>query len=402
MRNLLVAAALLLCAASPSRASATDVEIPSLRACPQSEDRRGWWWSRLSEKDALVKAGGSSVVFLGDSITHGWDVEGRTWWEKYFAGEPYRALSLGFGGDRTEHVLWRIAHGQLDGYRARVIVLMIGTNNTGHRSLAEETPIDTILGIRAILDALRERQPDAKVVLHPIFPRAATADSPLRRRNERVNRGIREFADGRRIIWVDFNDQFLTVDGRLSAEVMPDRLHPGGIGREIWANALIPYLNYVLAGDGTLLIPSRFAPRIDASVTEADGKLGVCSVPRTGERDWLKALHAHRLAVLSAPTNGFETVWVGDRTAPLAEVGADDLDLQVVGDATQHVIWRLENGELEGYSAKRFVVRVGAHNSPFDQPPGGVENGLRKIRAVIAARHPTAEIVVKSNWKKRK
>lgn len=401
MRNFLVAAALLLCAAGPSRAAAA-VEIPALRACPQSEDRRGWWWSRLKEKDALVKAGGSAVVFLGDSITHGWDVEGRAWWEKYFAGDPYRALNLGFGGDRTEHVLWRIGHGQLDGYRARAVVLMIGTNNTGHRPLAEETPIDTILGIRAILDALRERQPGAKVVLHPIFPRAATADSPLRRRNARVNRGIREFADGRHVIWIDFNAQFLTDDGRLPAEIMPDRLHPAGPGREIWANALIPSLNCILAGDGSLPIPSLFAPRVDASVTEADGKLGVCSVPRTGERPWLEALHAHRLAVLQAPTNGFATVWVGDRAAPLADPGPCDLDLRVAGDATQHVLWRLENGELEGYSARRFVVRAGAHNSPFDQPPGGVENGLRKIRAVIAARHPTAEIVVESSWRKRK
>jgi len=136
-------------------------------------------------------------------------------------------------------------------------------------------------------------------------------------------------------------------------------------------------------------------------VTEADGKLGVCSVPRTGERDWLKVLHAHRLAVLAAPTNGLETVWIGDRTAPLADLGPNDLDLRVAGDATQHVIWRLENGELEGYSAKRFVVRAGAHNSPFDQPPKGIENGLRKIRDIIAARHPTAEIAVESTWKKK-
>ena len=109
-----------------------------------------------------------------------------------------------------------------------------------------------------------------------------------------------------------------------------------------------------------------------------------------GTRDLAEKQPGEGLDILTGLGNGFDTSLSGDHP------------LRVAGGAPQHVLWRLENGELEGYSARRFVVRAGAHNSPFDQPPGGVENGLRKIRAVIAARHPTAEIVVESSWKKRK
>ena len=119
------------------------VPVASITPEPQSKDPNSWWQKRFAEKQELVKKGGSEVVFIGDSITHG--LEGSEVWKTKLAVAPYNALNLGFSGDRTEHVLWRLDHGELDGYKAKVIVLLIGTNNTGHRSRADETPVDTII-----------------------------------------------------------------------------------------------------------------------------------------------------------------------------------------------------------------------------------------------------------------
>src|SRR5574344_1724342 len=131
----------------------------AVRPVPVSTDPNNWWQQRFAQKQALIKAGGSQVVFLGDSITHNWEGPGKAQWDKYFAGAPYHALNLGYGGDRTEHVLWRLDHGELSGYSPSVIVLMIGTNNTGHHKFEDEPPLDTILGIKAVLDKIREKAP---------------------------------------------------------------------------------------------------------------------------------------------------------------------------------------------------------------------------------------------------
>ena len=109
------------CAFALALVASAAYEPLSQRPVPQSDDPNGWWQKRFAEKQKLVKAGGSEVVFIGDSITHG--LEGSEVWNKVFAAEPFKALNLGFGGDRTEHVIWRINHGELDGYTAKYNVL---------------------------------------------------------------------------------------------------------------------------------------------------------------------------------------------------------------------------------------------------------------------------------------
>ena len=220
--------------------------VPVLAVCAAQlsvTPQPGPWPDRWEEKLYDVKSLSGQVidaVFVGDSITHGWDRDGvgRGVWFKRFVKPGYKVLNLGFGGDRTEHTLWRIQHGSLDGYKAKIVVLMIGTNNTGHRNLAAEKPSDTIAGIKAVLAAIRERQSEAKIVLLPIFPRGATPGDALRMRNEQVNAEICKFADGKNIIWHDFNKKFLESDGTLTKEMMPDYLHPREKGYEIWAKEM--------------------------------------------------------------------------------------------------------------------------------------------------------------------
>ncbi len=206
-----------------------------------------WWMSRHEKKlDEIrqLKAAGLSpqVVFIGDSITHGWEDPGRAVWDRYF--KKYNALDLGFSGDQTENVLWRLAHGEVDGINPKVAVLMIGTNNTGNR---QEDPLTTAAGIRRIVEDLRQRLPDTRVLLLAVFPRDEKPTGPLRQINERVNGLIKGLDDGRHVYFLDINTSLTNRDGTLSKDVMPDLLHPNDKGYALWAQAMDPTLQRLLS-----------------------------------------------------------------------------------------------------------------------------------------------------------
>jgi lysophospholipase L1-like esterase len=153
---------------------------------------------------------------------------------------------LGYGGDRTEHVLWRLENGELDGYQPKLLILMIGTNNTGHRPAVQETPQDTADGIKAILELIARKSPSTKVLLLGIFPRGAGPSDAARIRNSQVNDLIKAYADGTRVTYMDLGPQMLESDGTLSREMMPDLLHPKEKGYGIWARAVLPVIKETL------------------------------------------------------------------------------------------------------------------------------------------------------------
>jgi arylsulfatase A len=196
-------------------------------------------WMRMVERDVtLAKQGGWDLVLIGDSITDGWRSgrPGEIWAEHFSA---YRSLNLGISADKTENVLWRLDYaGMLDGYRPKLFVVMIGTNNTGHR-YGTETAEDTARGIRAILDKLAAKAPEAKILLLAIFPRG---EEIKRRRNDEVNRKIETFADNQRVFWLDLSDHFLQPDGTLAKQLFKDEkpfpIHLSEQGYEAWAEAM--------------------------------------------------------------------------------------------------------------------------------------------------------------------
>ena len=203
-----------------------------------------WWANRFLGKHNEVDAWrGKSVdvVLLGDSIMHFWEWKHPASWGRFTEGR--HVLNLGYGGDRTETVIWRILHGELDGYRARTVVLMIGTNN----NTAETTdPANVAKGVERIVALIRERQPGVRIVLHPIFPRGVSAQSghaAPRARNEKTNALLKAFAekDGE-IVWVDFNDRFLDASGWVPKTLMADEIHPTDAGYDLWMEALAPVL----------------------------------------------------------------------------------------------------------------------------------------------------------------
>jgi beta-glucosidase len=212
-------------------------------AQPVSHFPKGNWWETrcLEKRNEIADNGGAEydVVMVGDSITHRWEREGGEGRELFAElKKTYRILNLGYGGDQTQHVIWRMENGELEGYTAKLFTLMIGTNNSHHDKSAK--PADIAAGIKRIIDDIRAKHPESKIVLMPIFPCRSKADDPVRLNNEAVNVLIKPFADGKTVLWLDFNEKFLSAEGVPTKDVMNDLLHPNEKGYKIWLDAILP------------------------------------------------------------------------------------------------------------------------------------------------------------------
>jgi lysophospholipase L1-like esterase len=201
---------------------------------PQEKDR-GRHEQFLKDKEEQSKKGPIQVVFIGDSITDGWRGSGHATWQTSF-GDKYNALNLGIGGDRTEHVLWRIAHGELDGITPKAIVMMIGTNNSG------SSVHDMIAGVTADVAAVHDKLPHAKILLLGIFPRGANPADGARAKIKQVNEALSKLDGKDNVKYLDIGAKFLEADGALPGSIMPDALHPNEKGYAIWAEAIRPML----------------------------------------------------------------------------------------------------------------------------------------------------------------
>ncbi len=207
-------------------------------------DEKNWWQERHEIKSIEAKKNTWDIIFLGDSITHSWETAGKKTWNKYY--QKRNALNLGFSGDRTEHVLWRLDNGEFEEVQPKVVVLMIGTNNTGHR---KDPPKAIAAGVEKIIERISTKSPTTKILLLAIFPRSEKVSDPQRKNNDRTNALIKQLAKKDSVTYLDINERFLLPDGTLSKEIMPDLLHPKQKGYAIWAEAIEPSLRTLLAED---------------------------------------------------------------------------------------------------------------------------------------------------------
>lgn len=207
------------------------------------------WLKRHETFVTIAKRGGIDVLFLGDSITDAWGGEGHNpkaagakIFEREFA--PLKAANFGIGGDRTQHVLWRLQNGELEGIQPKVVMLMIGTNNSnGNDNTAEEIAE----GITAIVREIHKRSPKTKVLLLGIFPRGKDPNNPAvkaqREKIARVNQIISKLDDGGKTVkYLDIGHVFIQPDGHIPPEIMPDYLHLSEKGYELWAQAVKPVI----------------------------------------------------------------------------------------------------------------------------------------------------------------
>jgi len=223
----------------PAWAAAQAVAPPAQPGTVTPAPRGGNWINRHEQINARAVPDEVELLFLGDSITEGWEGAGKAAWQKFYG--PRKAMNAGIGGDRTQHVLWRLENGNVEGISPKVAVVMIGTNNA-----AANDPADTAAGIEAIVAKLRDKLPETKVLLLAVFPRGATPDDPLRRKNTAVNETIAKLADGEHVFFLDIGPKFLTADGTLEKAIMPDLLHLSPRGYEIWAESIEPTLAELL------------------------------------------------------------------------------------------------------------------------------------------------------------
>jgi lysophospholipase L1-like esterase len=233
--SILVASA---CLAQETNSQKAPVKNPAIT--PVTRGNPANWVARHEGFVKEAQAGGIDLLFMGDSITDNWRSGGKNVWKKFYGSR--HPANFGIGGDRTQHVIWRIEHGELDGISPKVIVLMIGTNNGGTDSADQISE-----GVEKIVSDMREKCPKSKILLLAIFPRNKPADKPEQLDTIRkVNERIAKLDDGKMITSLDINKVFLGPDGKVPAEIMPDFLHPNEHGYQLWADAMEPTLAKML------------------------------------------------------------------------------------------------------------------------------------------------------------
>ena len=235
IRNLVL---LIVCLTNANTLSAQDA-VAEMPAAVTPVPREGGWMQRHESMNERVKQGNVDLIFIGDSITQGWEGAGREVWEKHHG--PRNAVNLGIGGDRTQHVLWRLENGNIDDISPKLAVVMIGTNNAN-----DDKPKDTAEGVTEIVKKLRAELPETKILLLAVFPRGENLEDRLRKKNTRVNKIISKLDDGDMIHYLDIADVFLDSDGKLSKEVMPDLLHLNTASYQKWADAIEPSVKQLM------------------------------------------------------------------------------------------------------------------------------------------------------------
>jgi lysophospholipase L1-like esterase len=226
--------------ASTSRASVAPRHLPSPGEVHARSRLGEEVWKRRHEAICeQARKGEADVVFLGDSITHGWKYVPE--WQQRFA--RYDALNAGISSDRVEHLLWRVRNGNLDKVKPKAAVLLIGVNN-----LAVSSPDEIAAGVRQVIAEIHQRSPRTEVLLLGLFPTGKERDHPRRAKIAAVNHKLAPLGKLDGVDFLDIGDKFLEKDGSLSKDIMPDYLHLSARGYRIWADAIEPRLARMVRG----------------------------------------------------------------------------------------------------------------------------------------------------------
>jgi lysophospholipase L1-like esterase len=204
------------------------------------------WEERHAEILEIQKYLNPEIVLIGDSITHLWgglplfrDAHGTNAWLKTFG--KHRVLNLGFGWDRTQNVLWRLEHGELDGIDPKVVVINIGTNNlTATSHVRANTPKEIAEAILLICERVRQKLPRSRIIVMGVFPRGFDPDDYYRTNVSVLNEILaKQLADKSQITFLDISNRFVAKGAVLSRKLMDDGVHPTEAGYDIWGKALL-------------------------------------------------------------------------------------------------------------------------------------------------------------------
>jgi lysophospholipase L1-like esterase len=330
-----------------------------------------WWQQRHQSMNARVMQGDVDLVFIGDSITHGWEGAGKEVWQRFYGSR--NAVNLGIGGDQTCHVLWRLDNGNIAGISPKLAVVMIGTNNVGSGQTSEQTAA----GVKAIVDKLRTKLPQTNILLLAVFPRGADNHDGLRQLNTKANKIIAKLADGKKVFYLDIGPKFLCPDGTLSKQIMPDLLHPNAKGYEIWAEAIEP------------------------DVAKLMGQHVSAALPVSRDGGWMQR---HESMNARVKQGNVDLVFIGDSITHGWEGGGghvwqkyyghrNAVNLGISGDQTGHVLWRLDHGNIAGISPKLAVIMIGTNNLG-GYTPAEIADGIKAIVEKLRTDLPKTKVLV--------
>ena len=201
-----------------------------------------------------AKQGRIDIYFEGDSITRRWGATDYPQllanWKRNFSG--WNAADFGWGADRIQNILWRVNNGELDNVNPKIVVLLAGTNNIGNAIPAgteDALVADITKGMHALVQAIRNKAPEAAVIVTGIFPRNDNmAAMPL---IGQINGNLAKMADNRKVRYLDINGKLADDRGRLFDGMMnADKLHPAEKAYQVWADALKPIFQELLGPPG--------------------------------------------------------------------------------------------------------------------------------------------------------
>lgn len=366
---------------------------------------------RHEQKLKEVAAQQYDLIMIGNSITHNFEKpDYQAVWNQFFA--PRNALNLGFSGYRTENILWNIEHGELKGQSPKVITLEIGTNNIDEKNYpVRHTAGQLAGGIKAIVQLLREKLPETRIILLRCFPGSYDGPDPTSHRMilDRASELVSKLADNQHVFYCDVNHVFLNLDGTIRRDQMPDWLHPSPAGALSWAKAMEPLLSQLMEDKSRdTALPANTAV-IPVSKLENDSY------------DWW-ARHAEVLRIKDSIDP--EIVMIGNSIThffggyPLLR-SADGqlrkangpeawaalfgrrrvLNLGFGWDRTQNVLWRLDHGELDGLHPRTVVLLIGTNNTSQTtnaraNTPAEIVEGIAAICGRIRSKVPQARIIL--------
>jgi len=401
----LLVIAIVFCAVGQTQTVVNPAVVPA-------EQKESWWANRHSAILQVVKSHTETeLLLIGDSITHNYekdyppDINLKPIWDQYYA--PRHALNLGFGGDTTAHVLWRLEHGEVDGLHPKVALVLIGSNN----SMLDQTAEQVVAGIDAVVADLERRLPETRILLIGILPTGINANKT--NLDRAINRSLaNRYGENPRVTFLDIGSIFYRA-GELRADLfydprMPQHyrpLHPDTKGQRMMTEAIEPTLSRLM-GD---------APRVPlASMSDINTALIPVERLEQDSYDWYARHHAE-LALLKQKQP--DVVLLGDSIThfwgglPMAsQVNGPKAWDRVFGaffvvnagfgwDRTQNVLWRLRQGEFDAVHPKWVVLNIGTNNLTGTSharanTPEEIVEAIGAICLELKQRSPTSHIIV--------
>lgn len=352
------------------------VALPSsLKAEPHQRDSYNWQerHQAILKRHETVKP---EYVIIGDSITHFWGgepvnvfhAEGDSSWKRLFGNHP--VTNMGFGFDYVDNAYYRIQHGELDGISPRVIILMIGTNNLGHR---KDSAKDCAVNTKALIELIRKKCPGSKVLLLGILPRKEPALAPV---IQETNKFLSKLHNGKTVFFANPGQVLLDTQGQHPQNnYMRDTVHPNTKG-------------YNRLGDEVAGLLKQMDPKFQGGQVQPKPELIQNERPEQVQLVMIGDSITHNYSINVPPNQAFEPIWKKYFT-PLHA-----LNYGISGNTTEDVMDRIDSGILDHVRPKVAVIMIGTNDTGTGRSVEETLLGIKRVTAKVQSKLPATRILL--------